>query len=565
MNTRVWWKEAVVYQIYPKSFCDLNGDGYGDIQGIISKLPYISSLGADAIWLTPFFKSPMKDNGYDISDYMVIDTMFGNMTDIDVLIKKANEYNIKILIDLVLNHTSSDHPWFKMAISSKDNQFRDYYIFRESEDGSPPNNWRSIFGGSAWEKIDDGSYYLHTFHKEQPDLNWENPKVRMEIYDIIKFWMRKGVDGFRVDAITFIKKPNNFAIKPADYDDGLRGIGKDTLNQAGIHEFLQEMKRETYFDESYMTVAEAPGVKIEDIKDYIGDNGDFSMIFDFSYTDLDVQENGNWYPKRQWTIKEYKEKIFISQVEHQKAGWIGLFTESHDQPRSIDKFFGDNNDILQDALKAKLLATMYFLMRGTPFIYQGQELGIRNHKFYAIDELDDISSVDQYQRALSMGATVDEAMQVVNQRSRDHSRTPMLWSNKQNAGFTEGEPWLPVNKDYKIKNAESQEEDINSVHSYYKGLIKLRKEEKNTLIYGRFEPIESTSDALIAYKRISDINEYSEIIIMSNLSDQLISINIDVSKYSLMIGNYNDEKNTVLFREQKLRPYEAVVLKNINK
>ncbi len=555
----VWWKEAVIYQIYPKSFCDDNGDGYGDIRGIINKLPYVVDLGVDVIWLTPFFKSPMVDNGYDISDYTDIEPMFGNMEDMEELIEKAHELGLKILVDLVLNHTSSEHPWFIQAVASKENSYRDFYIFQETENGKPPNNWRSVFGGSAWERLDNSTYYLHTFHKEQPDLNWESPRMRSAIYQSINFWMDKGIQGFRIDAITFIKKGSLNTYGVEDNNDGLRSIMKDTLNQSGIHDFLQEMKTATYGNGEYMTVAEAPGVTYDSLGDYVGECGDFSMIFDFSYTDLDLQEDFSWYPKRKWTFQEYKSKLFESQLEHQKVGWVGLFNESHDQPRSIDKFFGIGDDSKHHYLKATVLATMFFFMRGTPFIYQGQELGIRNYRFTDIDELDDIAAKDNYNRALSLGANKNEAMRIVNERSRDHARTPMIWNSEKNAGFTIGDPWLPICRKYKEINIEEQRHQTVSILNFYKSMIALRKKEKDCIVYGEIQPILESMHNIIAYKRIS--SEGEQITIVTNLSDKPIEINHKIKHYKVLLSNYHTAENNRVFDDGWLRPYESVIVK----
>lgn len=554
-----WWHEAVVYQIYPKSFCDSNGDGIGDLKGIISKLEYLSDLGVDAIWLSPFFKSPMVDNGYDVSDYRTIEPMFGSMTDMEALLRKADRLKMKILVDLVYNHTSDQHSWFQEALADPKGPYGDYYIIKRGKDGQPPNNWRSIFGGSAWQKIDGDRYYLHTFHDKQPDLNWENPKVRKELIDIANFWLEMGVYGFRMDAITFIKKGNLERELPSDGPDGLRGIHKDTLNIPGIHDFLQELKRESYGRMEAMTVAEAPGVPLDELGPYVSEEGDFNMIFDFGYIDLDLNDNGGWYPLKDWSIKNYRDLIFKSQLANQKVGWLALFNESHDQPRSIDKFFGTVALSPQDHyLRTTLLATMYMLMRGTPFIYQGQEIGMRNYAFVSIDQLDDISSKDQYKRALLAGANHEEAMDVVNRRSRDHSRLPMAWNSEKGAGYSTGEPWLPIHPDSYSLNVETQQSQLFSGLKFYKELILLRREEKDTLIYGQINPILLEYANLIAYERMSDTGE--KVIIICNFAEEKLQVSLETPIKKVLLSNCFEEAK-VESRTYELRPFEAVVLK----
>lgn len=555
--SKIWWKEAVTYQIYPKSFSDSNGDGIGDIKGITNKLTYLADLGIDVIWICPFYKSPMRDNGYDVEDYYAIDPMFGNMEDMDELLQKAKEYNIKILIDLVLNHSSSEHKWFQEAIKSPDNPYRDYYIFKESD--KAPTNWRSIFGGSVWEKTEDNNYYLHVFDKSQPDLNWENPKLREELYDMINFWLDKGISGFRIDAITFIKKDQNYPSLTPDGADGLAGLNSVSLNQKGIGAFLKELKEKTYGRMEAMTVAEAPGVPYEQLEDYAGNDGYFSMIFDFSYSDIDVNSDGNWYPARKWSIKELKEAIFNSQLNIQKVGWGALYLENHDGPRCINKYFSveecDNKEV--SFYLGSVLATMYFLLRGTPFIYQGQEIGMRNCKFDSIEEYNDVSSKDQYNRAMAYGITEEEAMKAVYRRSRDNSRTPMQWNNSANGGFTSGQPWLKVNSNFEEINVNNQINDKNSLYNYYKKLIQLRKSSfyKDVLVYGTIEPTLKEYDNIVAYSRKLDD---TEIIIITNLSNE--KYKIPMAYKSCILSNCTDINYDETEKVIELRPYEAIVL-----
>lgn len=556
---KTWWKEAVAYQIYPKSFYDSNNDGIGDIKGITMKLPYLSDLGVDVLWICPFYKSPMKDNGYDVADYYSIDPMFGTMEDMDELLEKSKEYNIKVLVDLVLNHSSSEHEWFQEAISDPNSPYRDYYIFKNSENEQIPTNWRSNFGGSVWEKAEDNNYYMHAFDKSQPDLNWENPKLRQEIYHMINYWLDKGISGFRIDAITFIKKNQTYPCLPSDWEDGLAGLQTVSLNQKGIGTFLKELKEKTYGRMDAMTVAEAPGVPYEQLEEYIGDDGYFSMIFDFSYADIDLNADGNWHSHKEWSIKDLKEAIFNSQLSIKKVGWGALYLENHDQPRSIDKYFKDkdcNKKELSFYL-GSVLATMYFLLRGTPFIYQGEEIGMRNCPFSSIEEYDDVATKDQFERAICTGIKPEEALKIVYGRSRDNSRTPMQWSDEKNAGFTHGEPWLKVNPNYKETNVKNQINSENSLYKYYKKLIQLRKSSvyKDVIIYGDIKPILKDYDNIIAYTR--ELNG-SAIIVITNFSGEEYKIPMEYKE--CIISNYINFDNHEFNKEIILRPYEAVVL-----
>lgn len=556
---KIWWKEAVVYQIYPKSFYDSNNDGIGDIKGVTKKLPYLADLGIDVVWICPFYKSPMKDNGYDVADYYAIDPMFGTIEDMDELLEIARQYNIKILIDLVLNHSSSEHKWFQEAINNPSSSYRDYYIFKNQDGKKPPTNWRSIFGGSVWERTEDNNYYMHVFDKSQPDLNWENPNLREELYDMINYWLDKGVAGFRLDAITFIKKDQNYPCLPTDGEDGLAGLGSVCLNQKGIGVFLKELKEKTYGRMEAMTVAEAPGVPYEQLDEYIGDDGHFSMIFDFSYSDIDLSPDGNWYPQADWSIKDLREAIFHSQLSIQDVGWGALYLENHDQPRSIDKYFRveDCNNKELSFYLGSVLATMYFLLRGTPFIYQGEEIGMRNCPFSSIEEYNDVSSKDQFERAIRAGIAPEEALKVVYRRSRDNSRTPMQWSDCENGGFTHGKPWLNVNPNYREINVNNQINDENSLYQYYKKLIKLRKlsSYKDVIVYGAIEPALKEYDNIVAYSRkLNDI----EITVITNLSSKQYTIPIEYKE--CVLSNYINIDYNQSEKEITLRSYEAVVL-----
>lgn len=549
-----WWKEAVVYQIYPKSFCDSNSDGIGDIKGIISKLDYLKYLGINVIWISPMYKSPMADNGYDISDYYQIDEKFGTMEDMDNLIKQAKLRNIKIIMDLVVNHSSDEHIWFKKAIKDLNSKYTDYYIIKDGINNNPPTNWRSIFGGSVWEKIENtNKYYLHVFAKKQPDLNWENAELREEIYKMINFWLDKGLGGFRIDAITYIKKDSEFKSLPADGIDGLSNVDKSCLNQSGIEVFLKELKTKTFDKYDCMTVAEAPGVPYNNLDKFISDDGFFSMIFDFSYADLDLNENGEWYKQADWTVNQLRELIFKSQTEVQKVGWGALYLENHDQPRSINKYVPEQ-DI--SYYSKTMLATMYFMLRGTPFIYQGQEIGMENCIMDNINEFDDISTYGQYEMALEEGLNQRDALKLVNKRSRDNARTPFQWNNDNNCGFTDNKPWIKINNNYKVINAKSQIDNPNSVFSFYKELISIRKNSiySDILIYGYIEPCLTEYDNIIAYKRT--LNNKS-LLIINNFNSKNISIKLETDIKNIILNNYTNFRNDTICDFQ---PYQSVII-----
>ncbi|MBQ6392861.1 MAG: alpha-glucosidase [Eubacterium sp.] len=489
-----WWISEIVYQIYPKSFCDSNGDGIGDLAGITQKLDYLKELGTTMIWLSPCFQSPMVDNGYDISDYRMIAPEFGTMEDMDRLIREAGDRGIKIMLDLVVNHSSDEHEWFRKALS--DPFYHDYYIFKESD--HIPNNWRSIFGGTVWEKVPGREeYYYHTFHRKQPDLNWENPSLRREIISIVRWWLDRGVAGFRVDAITFLKK-EDYAFQPEpDGVDGrasLTGFGYDV---DGIGAFLRELREEGFDYKPCLTVAEAYGVKEEHFNDYIGDQGYFDLMFDFEAADLDYE--GDWLHPTHWTIREWKDKLMNYQMKIQPYGWCATFIENHDQPRAASKYLGDH---ARDPEAVKTLGAMYFFLRGVPFIYQGQELGMVNFCRERIDQFDDLSSHDMWQRGLEEGLPEEKIMKLVNRRSRDQGRTPFPWNGEEHGGFTEGEPWLELTQEYPDINAASQEEDPDSILSFYKEMIAFRQHGKwsDCFKYGSISPMES-NDQVIAYIR----------------------------------------------------------------
>ncbi|WP_265457971.1 alpha-glucosidase [Enterococcus sp. HY326] len=554
-----WWKEAVVYQIYPKSFQDSNGDGIGDIPGIITRLDYLKELGINVIWLCPVYKSPMDDGGYDIADYYQVDEMFGSNQDLEELLTKANQLGMKVLMDLVVNHTSDEHAWFQEAIKDPTSPYRDYYVFREGRGGQAPNNWRSYFGDSAWDLVpgEDNLFYLHAFTKKQPDLNWENDNLRQDIYDMINYWLDKGLAGFRIDAILNIKKRIELGDFPADGEDGLTFIGPWILNQPGIEIWLKEMKEKTFIPHDSMTVAEA-NVPHERLGEYIGEDGFYSMVFDFSYTDIDVPTTGEWFKPSGWTWPLFAEKVFESQVETQKQGWGATYLENHDQPRSLNKYL-PAADINNES--KKMLATLWMMLRGTPFIYQGEELGMTNNAgMTAISDFDDIATHDQFHRAKLSGMTQTAAFEAVSQRSRDNSRTPMQWENSKNAGFsTADQTWLKVNPNYPEINAASEISDEDSVFRYYQQLIALRKNSiyRDVVIYGEFQPVLTDNSQTIVYlRRLVE----KEILIAVNVTNEVQEIVIPEGFNHFILGNYGRENFSA--GQLMLKPYESLIIAN---
>ena len=543
-----WWKKEVGYQIYPKSFKDSNNDGIGDIKGITEKLEYLHHLGITLIWICPIYASPMDDNGYDISDYYAVHPDFGTMEDLDELIEKANQLGIKVIMDLVVNHTSDEHNWFKEAIKDPQSPYRDYYIFKEEVDGHAPNNWRSVFGGSVWEKVEDTPYYYyHSFSKKQPDLNWENPKMRREIYDMINYWLEKGIAGFRVDAINFMKKDQSYQNGPVDGADGLSACFPYSRNVPGIEVFFKELREETFEKHNCMTVAEAVGVPYSELGMFIGKEGCFSMMFDFSYSNFDISETEEWFRRKDWTVKQFKDILFESQEEVQKVGWVAPFLENHDQPRSIDKLIPNPQD--RNYHSITMIGGMFFNLRGTPFIYQGQEIGMCNFERTSLDDFDDISSHAQYQRAIEEGFTSEEALHFLNLRSRDNTRTPMHWNNQEYAGFSGHEPWIKMNPNYDKINVANQIDDPHSILNFYRQMIALRQHSKisDILVYGEFEAIK-TADHIIAYKRIYNGEVVSIYCNFSNTSTK-----VDLPKGEVLLNNYNSISDVLL-------PYQFVVI-----
>ena len=566
-----WWQKEVGYQIYPRSFYDSNNDGIGDLNGITAKLDYLKELGITLIWVCPIFKSPMDDNGYDISDYYDINPEFGTKEDLERLIKEAEKRGIKIILDLVINHTSDEHEWFLEALKNPESKYRNYYIFKRGKNGLPPTNWRSHFGGSAWEKVEGEAdengnemYYLHLFTKKQPDLNWENPEVREELYKMVNYWLEKGIAGFRVDAINSIKKDEDYLNLPVDGADGFAYNVKYTLNQPGIEEFLSELAKKTFKKYNCMTVAETPMLEYERYNDFIGEDGFFSMIFDFSYADLDMTKGGFYYSLRDIPTIELREAIFESQLTQQKYGWGAPFLENHDLPRSLNKFFGEK----ANETNAKLLGNVFFFLRGTPFIYQGQEIGMDNFVRKDISEFDDIASKDQYQRALGEKFSTEEALYFVNKRSRDNSRTPMQWDNSKNAGFSENEnikSWIKLTGSQAVTNVKNQLNDENSIFAHYKKMIDLRQNGKysDCLIYGDFIPVPLENEKIIAYVRkygnqkilcISNFSELKQEVKLNDIAKVLGEKEITLGE--ILINNFDkigkDEKKLNLEGFQSL-------------
>lgn len=544
-----WWKSEVGYQIYPRSFFDTNNDGIGDLKGIINKLDYLHNLGVTLLWICPIFLSPMEDNGYDISNYYEINPEFGTKEDLDMLIKEAKKRQIKIILDLVINHTSNQHYWFQDALKDIHSPYRDFYIFKEEVDGHEPNNWRSVFGGSIWEKVEGTPYYYyHSFAKGQPDLNWENPKMREEIYKMINYWLDKGIFGFRVDAINFIKKDQSFQNGPVDGEDGLSQCFPFGRNVAGIEVFLHELREKTFDKHNCMTVAEAVGVPYDDLHIFIGNDGCFSMMFDFSYTNFDIDESEDWFKRKDWTVGQYKKLLFHSQEEIQKVGWCALFLENHDQPRSIDKLIV--NKANRNYYSITMIAAMYFFLRGTPFIYQGQEIGICNCERQSIDEFDDLNSHSQYKRAIEEGCTPEQALYYINLRSRDNARTPMQWNAEDNAGFSKHEPWILMNPNYKEINVEAQIHDQNSIYSFYRQMIFVRQKSiaREVIIFGEFKPLK-TDDSIIAYQRCF---QNKNVFVYCNFSNDITYIQIHDGK--VLLNNY------AYIKTDELQPYQAIVL-----
>ncbi len=528
-----WWHDKVAYQIYPKSFCDTNGDGIGDLRGIISKLDYLKELGVDIIWLSPIYKSPFVDQGYDISDYYAIAEEFGTMEEFDELLAEAKKRDMYLIMDLVVNHCSDKHEWFQKALADPDGPYADYFYFRKGKNGNPPSNYRSYFGGNCWEPVPGSDkYYFHMFAKEQPDLNWENPKLREEIYRMINWWLDKGLAGFRIDAIINIKKDLAFPDMEPDGDDGLASCWRMVENVEGVDELLEDLKNHTFAKKDAFTVGEVFNIGVEDLPDFIGENGHFSTIFDFSAHMLSDGEHG-WYDAPPISFDAWRKAITDSQMRVQNVGFEANIIENHDEPRGVSRFLPD---YAQNADGAKMLGTVSVLLRGIPFIYQGQEIGMQNARWNSVDEFDDISTKDQYRVAREAGLSDAEALAVCSVMSRDNARTPMQWKDAPQAGFTSGTPWLKVNDNYPVINVEKEEGQPDSVLHYYRKLIALRKsgEYRELFTYGKFEPAYENADHVMAYYRIL---QGRRVLVAANFGTDTIELDWEVPAKKVLLSN----------------------------
>ena len=528
-----WWHDKVAYQIYPKSFLDTNGDGIGDLRGIISKLDYLKKLGIDIIWLSPIYKSPFVDQGYDISDYYAIAEEFGTMEEFDELLSEAKKRDMYIIMDLVINHCSDQHEWFQKALADPDGEYADYFYFRKGRNGNPPSNLRSYFGGSCWEPVPGtDKYYLHMFAKEQPDLNWENPLLREKLYEMINWWLEKGLAGFRIDAFINIKKDLDFPDFKPDGPDGLAGCWKMVDEVDGVGELLEDLKKHTFQKYEAFTVGEVFNMKEGELDAFIGENGHFSTIFDFSAHILSEGEHG-WYDAPPVDFKEWRKAITDSQLRVQKCGLEANIIENHDEPRGVSRFLPD---YAQNPTGAKMLGTISVLLRGIPFIYQGQEIGMQNAVWNTVDEFNDINTIDQYHTARDAGLTDKEALEACSRLSRDNARTPMQWNTQKNAGFTTGTPWLKVNDNYTEINMETQDADPDSVLNYYRKLIALRKSPayKEVFTYGEFMPVYQNTCSVMAYYRK---NEKQRILITANFGKEAVSLTLEYPVKQILLSN----------------------------
>ena len=541
-----WWKEAVAYQVYPRSFNDSNNDGIGDLPGMVEKLDYLKDLGIDVIWLSPMYKSPNDDNGYDISDYQDIMEEFGTMEDFNHLLSEVHKRGMKLILDLVVNHTSDEHPWFIESRSSKDNPKRDWYIWADPKsDGSEPNNWESIFNGSTWEYDDTTKqYYFHLFSKKQPDLNWSNPDVREAVFKMMNWWFEKGIDGFRVDAITHIKKTFEAGDLPVPKGKQYAPAFDVDMNQPGIQDWLQEMKDKSLSHYDIMTVGEANGVNPDNAKEWVGEKeGKFNMIFQFEH--LGLWSTGD----SKFDVLSYKNVLNRWQKQLEGIGWNALFIENHDQPRRVSTWGDDKKYWFESATSH---AVVYFLQQGTPFIYQGQEIGMTNYPFESIETFNDVAVKTEYQIVKSQGGDVNQLLDKYKMENRDNSRTPMQWTNEVNGGFTEGTPWFPVNPNYKTINVAQQSEDSDSVLNFYKRLIKIKKSD-DIYTYGEFNLIDDANENIFAYTR--KLNNKT-VLVAGNLTDHVASLNLpfEVEASQIKLHNYKNDLDIT-----NMKPFEAFV------
>ena len=547
-----WWKEGIIYQIYPRSFFDSSGNGIGDLNGISKKLHYIKSLGVDMVWICPFYKSPNKDNGYDISDYKDISKIFGDLNTFDTLLKKMHSLGLKLIMDLVVNHTSDKHPWFKKARKSRESKFHDYYIWKDGEKDKKPNNWKSVFSGSAWKWNEQTKeYFLHLYTKNQPDLNWENPTVRKEVYSIIDFWLSKGVDGIRMDVISLISKRLDFKNIPNNmiFIDVME---KYYANGPRVHEYIKEMNKKVLSKYDIVTIGEGPGINLNNGLDYVNeDENELNMIFHFDHLTMDFGKEGKYDPIPFDFIK-FK-KIFSNWDKlFSKRGWNSIFLGNHDFSRIVSRF-GNDNEFHEKS--SKLLATLLMTLRGTPSLYQGDEIGMTNIDYNNISFYDDVETINAWKEAIDNKKNMKKFFEAIQKQSRDNARTPMQWDNKKNAGFSKAKPWIKVNDNYKKINVKNQEKDLDSILNYYKLLIKLRKE-NSTLVYGKYEDLDPMHTKIFSYQRWDENDVF---IIHLNFSNCLVKINSnEIKDYKLVISNYTFAK-----KSYNLNPWEARIYKLI--
>lgn len=553
---RKWWHDKVAYQIYPKSFLDTNGDGIGDLRGIISKLDYLKELGIDIIWLSPIYKSPFVDQGYDISDYYAIAEEFGTMEEFDELLAEAKKRDMYIIMDLVINHCSDKHEWFQRALADPEGEYADYFYFREGKNGNPPSNYRSYFGGNCWEPVPGtNKYYFHMFAKEQPDLNWENPRLRQELYNMVNWWLEKGLAGFRIDAIINIKKDLAFPDFAPDGTDGLASCWKMVESVDGVGELLEDLKKNTFQKYDAFTVAEVFNMKEGELKQFIGEDGHFSTIFDFSVHCLSDGEHG-WYDAPQIDFKKWRETVINAQLEVQKCGLEANIIENHDEPRGVSRFLPE---YARTPAGTKMLGTVSILLRGIPFIYQGQEIGMQNAVWNSIEEYDDINTKDQYHLAREAGLSDEEALAACGRMSRDNARTPVQWSGEKNAGFTTGTPWLKINSNYKEINVESQEQDGDSVLHYYRRLVAVRKspEYKEVFTYGEFVPAYEDTETIMAYYRADG---EKRMLVAANFGKEPAKITLEYPVKEVVLSN--QKKGTLEKPEGWEKPGQVLTLES---
>ena len=543
-----WWKEGVVYQIYPRSFKDTTGNGLGDLQGVIEKLDYIKSLGVNMIWICPVYESPNRDNGYDISDYKKISHAFGGNETFERLVSEMHKRDLKIIMDLVVNHTSDEHPWFKQAKTSKKNEYYDYYIWRKGKNSGPPNNWQSVFSGDAWSyNLSTNEYYLHLFTKNQPDLNWENPKVREEVYDIIDFWLSKGVDGLRMDVISLISKRNSFSDVPEKMSFA-QVMEKVYANGPKIHKYLKEMNSKILKKYDIVTVGEGPGINLTCGPKYVAENEkELNMIFHFDHLTIDFGPNGKYDPVTYDFIK-FKEIFSQWDKALENGGWNSIFLGNHDFSRIVSRF---GNDKIYREESAKLLITLLMTLRGTPYIYQGDEIGMTNISHPSIDDYNDVESLNAWEAAKKNGANMKEFLKAIHWQSRDNARTPMQWTDKKNGGFTTGNPWIKLNKNYKEINVENSEKDKNSILNYYRQMISFRRKYP-CLVYGSFKDLLPEHDKLFFYERIYNEEQF---LIIHNFSNSYTRWKNENTEYTIIKSNYKSSS------QEELSPWESRIYK----